>query len=87
MVKQLCPYISSLCSLHKQLCLFIAAPVTSRVHAVRENCTAATVQDLPVPPPVENIRNKKCQVSLGVPGHVAAQVISSFFIPLEDFIS
>ena len=45
--EQLCPYISSLCSLHKHLCLFIAAPVTSIVHVVRENCTAATVHDLP----------------------------------------
>ena len=83
MVKLLCQYISSLCSLHKQLCLFIAAPVTSTVHVMRENYTAATVKDLPAPPPVENIRNKKCQVSLRVPGHVPDQVISSFFIPLE----
>ena len=73
-VKQLCQYMSSLCSLHKQLCLFIAAPITSTVHVMRENYTAATV---------ENIRNKKCQVSLCVPGHVPAQVTSSFFIPLE----
>ena len=50
---------------------------------MRENYTAATVKDLPAPPPVENIRNKKCQVSLCVPGHVPAQVISSFFSPLE----
>ena len=34
-------------------------------------------------PPVENIRNKKGKVSLGVPGHVAAQAISTLFIPLE----
>ena len=60
MVKQLCLYICSLCSLHKQLHLFIAVLVTSRVHVVRENHTAATVQDLPTPPPVENIRNKRC---------------------------
>ena len=82
-VKQLCPYISSLCSLHKQLCLFIVAPIASIVHVVRENYTAATVKDLPAPPPVEGIRNTKCQVSLCVPGHVLTQVISSFFIPLE----
>ena len=47
MFKQLCQYISSLCSLHKQLCLFIAAPVTSIVHVMRVNYTAATVKDLP----------------------------------------
>ena len=63
--------------------MFTAAPITSIVHVVRENYTTATVKNLPAPPPVENIRNKKCQVSLGVPDHVAAQVISSFFIPLE----
>ena len=85
MVKQLCPYISSLCSLHKQLCLFIAAPVTSRVHVVRENHAAAIVQDLPAPPPVENFRNKKCHVSLDVSGHVAPQAISSSFIQLEAY--
>ena len=51
MVKQLCQYISSLCSLHKQLCLFIAAPITSIVHVMRKNYTAATVIDLPAPPP------------------------------------
>ena len=72
MVKQLCQYISSLCSLHKQLCLFIAAPITSIVHVMRENYTAATVKDLPALPPVENIGNKKCQVSLCIPGHVPA---------------
>ena len=55
------------------------------MYVLRENCTAATVQDLPAPPPIENIRNKKCQVSLGVPGHVAAQAISTFLILPEAF--
>ena len=82
-VKQLCQYISSLCSLHKQLYLFIAAPVTSIVHVMRENYTAATVKDLPAPPPVENIRNKKCQVSLSlVMFLLKSSVVSSLHLKL-----
>ena len=52
------------------------------MHVVRENYTAATVQYLPALPPVDNIMNKKWQVSLGVPCNAAVQVFSSFFIPL-----
>ena len=77
-----CDLIFLLYVLYINNCVCLA-PVTSRVHVMRENCTASKVQDLPTPPLVENIRNKKCQVSLGVPGHVASQIISSFFIPLK----